>query len=115
MSLAGKSVVLTGGARGIGRAIAAEFAHVGANVLIGDLLLDEAQATAAELDRDSSGMIIAEQADVADLEAVQTLCKTALAQFERIDVLINNAGYDRFIPFLETTPDYWDKIISINL
>ena len=114
MSLAGKSVVLTGGARGIGRAIAAEFAHVGANVLIGDLLLDEAQVVAAELDRGSSGMIIAEQADVANLEAVQALCDTALTQFERIDVLINNAGYDRFIPFLETTPDYWDKIISIN-
>ncbi len=114
MSLAGKSVVLTGGARGIGSAIAAEFANVGANVLIGDLLLDEAQAVAAELDRGSSGMIIAEQADVANLEAVQALCDTALAQFERIDVLVNNAGYDRFIPFLETTPDYWDKIISIN-
>lgn len=112
--LDGKTAIVTGGARGIGRAIATAFAEAGADVVIGDTREDDAQATASEIQRQAGRRIAAVQADVTRLEDMQRLSDSALAEFGKIDILVNNAGWDRLMPFLRTTPDLWDRVIAIN-
>ena len=114
VDLAGKSVVVTGGARGIGRAIAHEFANAGADVVIGDFRFDEATKTALELSEVSGNRVVAVRTDVTSLEEVHHLRDEALRLFGKIDVLVNSAGWDRLLPFIKTTPDMWDRVISIN-
>jgi 2-hydroxycyclohexanecarboxyl-CoA dehydrogenase len=113
-SLEGKAAVITGGARGIGRAIARAFAGAGADVLIGDLLADEAETAAKEIQQETRQRVFAAAVDVSQIEDARRLRDTALAQLGRIDVLVNNAGWDRLMPFLKTTPDLWDHVIGVN-
>jgi 2-hydroxycyclohexanecarboxyl-CoA dehydrogenase len=113
-NLEGKAAVITGGARGIGRAIAWAFACAGAEVLIGDLLADEAVATATEIEQQTRRRIVAAGADVTRIEDARKLRDTALAQLGRIDVLVNNAGWDQMMPFLKTTPALWERVIGVN-
>src|SRR6185369_643885 len=114
VDLVGKSVVVTGGARGIGRAIAHEFANAGADVVIGDFRSDEATKTALELSEVSGNRVVAVRTDVTSLEEVHHLRDEALRLFGKIDVLVNSAGWDRLLPFIKTTPDMWDRVIAIN-
>lgn len=114
VDLTGQSVVVTGGARGIGRAIVDLLSHAGAAVLIGDLRLEEASATAKEISNQTGGRIEAMEVDVSRFDQVEKFRDQAFDSFGKIDVLINNAGWDRLTPFLKTTPDLWDKIIGIN-
>jgi len=114
MNLKDKAAIVTGGARGIGRAIVERLAEAGADVVIGDFRLDEAEATAAEVARSSGRQIRAVQADVTHLQQVQALRDAALKAFGKIDILINNAGWDKLMPFLKTTPELWDKVIAVN-
>jgi len=114
MNLKDKTAIVTGGARGIGRAIVERLAEAGADVVIGDFRLDEAEATAAEVARSSGRQIRAVQADVTHLQQVQALRDAALKAFGKIDILINNAGWDKLMPFLKTTPELWDKVIAVN-
>ncbi|MGB0387361.1 MAG: SDR family NAD(P)-dependent oxidoreductase [Ardenticatenaceae bacterium] len=110
----GKVVIVTGGARGIGRAIVSDFARCGANVVIADLLGEEAEAAAQEISQATGQTVIAIRTDVTDLESVEQMKTQTLERLGQIDVLVNNAGWDRFVPFLKTTPDFWDKVININ-
>ncbi len=114
IDMTNKVVIVTGGAGGIGRAIAADFARSGANVVLADLLEKEATITAQEISANTGQRVIAIRTDVTDLVSVQQMTAQTLEHFGKIDVLVNNAGWDRFIPFLKTTPDYWNKIIDIN-
>ena len=114
VDLHGQSVVITGGARGIGRAIVELLARAGADVVIGDLRIEEAEKTAREVREETGRIIEAVQVDVADLAAVEQLRDKALGILGKVDILINDAGWDRLTPFLKTTPDLWDRIISIN-
>lgn len=114
VDLAGKSVVVTGGARGIGRAVAREFANAGAEVVIGDLRLEEARTTALELNETSGSRVVAVRTDVTNLEEVRLLRDEALRMFGKIDVLVNSAGWDSLKPFVKTAPDQWDRVIAIN-
>ena len=109
-----KTVIVTGGAQGIGRAIVHEFAQSGANVVIADLQAEVAQTTAEAIQQDTGQQIVAIQTDVTDLSSVQAMVEASLAEFGKIDVLVNNVGWDRFMFFLDTTPDYWEKVIRIN-
>jgi 2-hydroxycyclohexanecarboxyl-CoA dehydrogenase len=114
IDLTGRSVIVTGGARGIGRAIVRACAEAGADVAIGDFRLEEAQATALEMSETTGRRIIAVRADVTKLEEVHHLRDETLRRFGKVDVLINSAGWDRLMPFVKTTPDLWERIISIN-
>lgn len=110
----GRSVIVTGGARGIGRAVVSAFAEAGADVAIGDFRLDEAKATALEVSESTGQRVVAVRADVTSLEDVHALRDETLRLFGKIDVLVNSAGWDRLLPFVKTTPDQWDRVIAIN-
>lgn len=113
-SLAGKKTVVTGGGRGIGRAIVYALAESGADVLIADFRFEEAEQTAAEIGRATGRKIMAMRTDVVDLEQVRELRDEALRTLGCVDVLVNNAGWDQMKPFLETEPRLWEKIVAIN-
>ena len=103
--LAGKAVLVTGGARGIGAAACRRFVEEGARVVVCDIDGDAARATA-----DSIGAA-ALRLDIADRGAVLR----AVDETGPLDVLVNNAGWDRFRPFLDTDPAFWERVIAVNL
>jgi 2-hydroxycyclohexanecarboxyl-CoA dehydrogenase len=104
--LEGKKALVTGGASGIGAAIARRLAAEGADVTIGDLNLEGATEVAGEI----SGLSI--QLDVTDLGSAQAAVDSAGPP---IDILVNNAGTDEFGFFAQTTPEQWEKVIAVNL
>jgi len=114
MNLKGKTAIVTGGARGIGKAIVEQLAQSGADVMIGDFRVDEAEATASEIQKNTGRQIRAVRTDVTNLKQVEALRDATLQAFGKIDILVNNAGWDRLMPFLKTTPELWDKIIAVN-
>ncbi|MEW6212232.1 MAG: SDR family NAD(P)-dependent oxidoreductase [Acidobacteriota bacterium] len=109
-----KTVLITGGARGIGRAIASLFAEQGADVMIGDFRIEEAQITAREIAHATGRRVEALRTDVTSFEEVKKLAGETLRRFDKIDALVNSAGWDRLMPFVKTTPDLWERVISIN-
>lgn len=114
MDFTGKSVIVTGGARGIGRAVVRALAESGADVAIGDFRLDEAKTTALEISEATGRRVVAVRADVTSLEDVHALRDETLRLFGKIDVLVNSAGWDALLPFVKTTPEMWDRVIAIN-
>jgi 2-hydroxycyclohexanecarboxyl-CoA dehydrogenase len=111
--LKGKTALVTGGAQGIGKAISATLAAQGAQVAIGDIDAQIAEATAAAINQ-AQGKAMAVQTDVTDMESVTRAVAVIKERFGEIDILVNNAGWDRMIPFVKTTPDFWNKVIDIN-
>jgi 2-hydroxycyclohexanecarboxyl-CoA dehydrogenase len=114
IDMQGKVVMVTGGARGIGRGIVTTLAGAGASVAIADLRADLAAHTASEVAKNTGARVVALKTDVTNLVEVQGTTERILQTFGNIDALINNAGWDELKPFLHTTPDFWDKIIAIN-
>ncbi|MED5408592.1 MAG: SDR family oxidoreductase [Pseudomonadota bacterium] len=110
--LGGKVAVVTGGGGGIGGATCRRFSKEGAKVAVLDVDLDAAQAVAASLGNADS---IALHVDITDLEKVEYSIEETEKQLGPVDILINNAGWDVFRPFLMTDPKFWRKIIDINL
>ena len=111
--LKGKTIMVTGGAQGIGKAISSVLAGQGARVAIVDIDETVAGQTADEINRQKE-TAMAVQVDITDPEKVKQAVARVRQQFGVVDVLVNNAGWDRMIPFVETTPDFWDKVIDIN-
>jgi len=105
--------IVTGGARGIGRSISMALAGQKAHVAVVDVLTEEADSVIADIKR-SGGSGISLQADVTRLESVDAMVQKVRDRFGSVDILVNNVGWDRIIPFAETTPEFWDKIIDIN-
>ena len=132
MAEAGQKVaIVTGGAQGIGRGIAAQLASDGYAILIADIRLEAAEKTAAELQRAGAGSA-AGQVDVWDADRAaqrsrrpRSTCRTrtragamvarAVEQFGRVDVLVNNAGISKPGPSLEVSPADWQRMIGIQL
>ncbi|MFC0314573.1 SDR family NAD(P)-dependent oxidoreductase [Gordonia phosphorivorans] len=102
---------VTGAGQGIGAGIARRLADDGATVIVTDLNAETAAATAAELGNGSIGL----QVDVTDRDSVNAAVDQVIERFGRIDVLVNNAGWDKGEPFVDSEPQTWDRIVSINL
>jgi len=113
MTLRGKTALVTGGGRGIGRAIALGLAQAGAEVAVLDILKDNAEAVRREIEAlGVKGLALA--ADLTRRAEVERAVAETLAQLGQLDVLVNNAGWDRLEPFLESEEETWDKIIAVN-
>src|SRR5690349_23649107 len=114
MRLEGKVAVITGGARGIGLAIARAFVREGAAVAIADISREGADEAVAGL-KQQGARAVAVAVNVADPASVSAMVASVLDAFGRLDILINNAGVGGNTPFLEIGLEEWNKIISINL
>ena len=113
-NLNGKTVIVTGGGGGIGGATCRRFAAEGAQVAVFDMNMDAAQKVAAEINA-AGGTAAAFACNITDRAQVDAAVAAAEAQLGPIDVLVNNAGWDVFKPFVKTVPAEWDKLIAINL
>ena len=109
-----KSVIVTGGGNGIGAAVAARFGEEGAYVAVWDIDSEAADNAATSI-CDGGGQAAAITCDITDYDAVGAAVAETEAQMGPVDVLINNAGWDVFRPFLKTDPELWEQIIAINL
>ena len=113
MSQGGKSAIVTGGGRGIGRAIALALARQGCQVAILDLLEENAKSVQREIEAlGTRGLAL--RVDLTQCAEVQEAVGKVLAEFGQLDILVNNAGWDKLEPFLESDPETWEKIIAIN-
>lgn len=110
-----KVAIVTGSAKGIGRAIAERYSHEGATVIVNDLDAAGAQAVADQINAEG-GRAIAIEADISQEAAVDALFDQTLEQFGRVDVLVNNAGrVSPMMHVLEADKAWWDGIIAVNL
>jgi len=110
MKLTGKVAVITGGARGIGKAIAARYIAEGAQVAVADLMADDAAATAKEL----GDKAFAVPVDVTRQASIDGMVETVLARAGAIDILVNNAAIFEMAPVTEVTEKSWDSQFAVN-
>lgn len=108
-----RAAFVTGGARGIGRAVVDALAADGHAVAIADLLADQASTAADEVNA-GGGKAIGIAADVSKTDSVTAAVAAAQEALGDIDILVNVAGWDELMPFVKTTEDFWDKVIEIN-
>jgi 2-hydroxycyclohexanecarboxyl-CoA dehydrogenase len=111
--MSNRVALVTGGAQGIGRGIAEQLGAVGYRVGVADLNVDAAHETAAAIGA-AGGSALAVPIDVTDSASVNAAVKGVAGEFGPIEVVVNNAGFDDFMPFLETTEDFWDRILDVN-
>ena len=109
-----KVVLITGAGGGIGGATARRFAAEGARVAVLDRALAAAERTAADI-VSGGGRALAVCSDITLRPEVDAAVATTITQLGPIDVLVNNAGWDVFAPFLKTQPEQWERLIAINL
>lgn len=114
MSLKGKVALVTGGAQGIGKAIAVKLAQQGADVAIADVNIDLAQTVLTEM-KSWGVTVVAFKVDVSDSSQVEELIKKVMERFSSLDILINNAGITRDALLIRTTEEDWDQVMKVNL
>ena len=112
--LKGKVAVITGAAGGIGRALVRRFCEEGATVVGLDLNAAGLEELGGQL-KEFADQLILRPLDITDHAAVAVTIRQVHVERGRIDILVNNAGWDVAMQFVETTPEFWDKVIAINL
>ncbi len=112
--LDGMSALVTGGGRGIGKAIALKLAGSGCSVAVADIRADNARAVAGEIEA-SGKKALAVEADISKAESVEAMVKRTIDAFGRIGILVNNAGVTRDALLMRMDEADWDAVISINL
>jgi NAD(P)-dependent dehydrogenase (short-subunit alcohol dehydrogenase family) len=113
--LTGRTALVTGGSKGLGKAMATIFAEAGAAVVISSRHEDELQATAGEIQGRTAARVECVVADMTRREDVQRLAGTALAAMGRIDILVNNAGANVPQPIDQIRDEDWDRLVELNL
>jgi len=114
LKLAGKVALVTGGAQGIGKAVALLLARNGADIVVSDINLEKAEETAKEV-QTLGRKALATKVDVATLGDVEKMVEAILVQFGKVDILVNNAGIARDKLILRMTEEDWDAVLNINL
>jgi len=109
-----KVAIVTGGGQGIGKAISQRFSEEGAIVVILDINQEAAKHTATDI-LSNGGKALAMQVDVTNCGEVSTAFQTVINGYGKIDIVVNNAGYNRLEPFVENTEDFWDMMLAVNL
>lgn len=113
--LTGKSALITGGSRGLGKAMALGFVQSGATVMICSRKEAEVTAAAEEIMREAGGRVIPVVTDMRNRESCDALAAAALGEFGTVDILINNAGINTPQPIDEITDEVWDDVVEVNL
>ena len=111
MEFQGKTAIITGSARGIGRAIAERFAQLGANVVIADIDETQVQQVAAEIGHDALGV----KADVTSPGDIDNLFEKTKEKYGQVDIVVNNAGITRDTLMIRMDEKDWDMVLDINL
>ncbi len=111
--LDGKVAIVTGGGRGIGRAIALRLAQDGARVVVADLNENNARHVAQEI-QDKGGDAFAFAVDVTRMARVEELIRETVARYGRLDILVNNAGIGAIAPLMDTDEKTWDAVMDVN-
>lgn len=115
MDLTGKTALITGSGRGIGKAIACKLASFGANIVINDIASSTyADETAQELVKAGTDVICL-KGDVRNFEEIEKIMKNTLDKFGRIDILVNNAGITKDGLLMRMSDEDWDAVLEINL
>ena len=114
MSLSGRTAVVTGGGRGLGKAIAARLAEAGANVLIGDIDTDLASSAAEDISKRYGAKVLGSYMDVTDSSSVDAVAELAVTQYGAIDIWVNNAGIFPCVEIKNMTDELWDKVLAVN-
>lgn len=114
MKLDGQVAIVTGGAQGIGRAIALRLAGEGARVVIADIQLERAEQCAEDI-RGLGQPALAVRTDVTDLSDITAMVEQTVDRFGTVDILVNNAGTAVETPFFETTEATWQRLLDVNL
>jgi NAD(P)-dependent dehydrogenase (short-subunit alcohol dehydrogenase family) len=112
--LDGRLAIVTGGARGIGREIAATFARAGADLAIADILPEELERASREI-VGLGRRVLADKVDVSQAAEVRAFVSRAAGEFGRIDILVNNAAYIHYAGFLDFEEAQWDKVLAVSL
>ena len=114
MHLRGRVALVTGGAQGIGKAIAVRLAREGADVVVADVNIDVAQSVLAEMEAGGASAV-ALKADVSNSQEVEDLVMRIQERFPTLDILINNAGISRDGLVIRVSEEDWDRVLSVNL
>ena len=113
-SLEGKTMMVTGASKGIGKAISIESARAGADLVIGSRTMADLELVAAEI-RDMGRQCHCITVDVASVSSINEFVDQAIAATGGIDILVNNAGYNKITPILDVSEEEYDYIIDVNL
>jgi 3-oxoacyl-[acyl-carrier protein] reductase len=113
--LQGKTAIVTGASRGVGRATALRLAEAGANVVVNYLKAEEKANNVVELCKEKGARAIAVQGDVSQWQAAQNIAQKTLDEFGQIDLLVLNAGIWEGAPIEEMSEDVWNKVLNTNL
>ncbi|MFI5396376.1 MAG: SDR family NAD(P)-dependent oxidoreductase [Candidatus Binatia bacterium] len=112
--LSGKVAVITGGSKGLGRAIAAAMGRAGADVVITSRTPADLEAVAAEL-REHGHQVLSVRSDMTDEASIRAMVRQVVDHFGHIDILVNNAGIEGVGAIVEMDTEYWDHVLDVNL